>query len=177
MNEVNPVHAAVADILRREGIEYSAAFVPQSLSRNSAEKDKTLNWRVTFSRASTKQVVTIDYSQGIGHIPGYSTGFYRHTRGRDAVEQEAAEKGTYCPVGKYAPRRLPAPAAVDLVYCIVLDNPHEETFECWAAGLGYDVDSRKAEEIYRACIKQSRDAERVFGRAVLQELANLVEGY
>lgn len=47
------------------------------------------------------------------------------------------------------------PSAMDILYCIRLENPHDETFEDWCYGLGYDTDSRKAEKIYRACIDQT----------------------
>lgn len=59
-------------------IEYTAVFVPQSASRNSAEKTPSLNWRVTVRRTrpgyppGSPMVETIaeDYMQGIGHVPG-----------------------------------------------------------------------------------------------------------
>ena len=47
------------------------------------------------------------------------------------------------------------PSAMDILYCIMLDNPRDESFENWCADLGYDEDSRRAERIYRACIDQA----------------------
>lgn len=46
------------------------------------------------------------------------------------------------------------PSTMDILYCVYLDNPRDESFENWCAEYGYDTDSRKAEKIYRACIEQ-----------------------
>ena len=50
---------------------------------------------------------------------------------------------------------LVPPSALDILHCIRLDNPHDETFENWCSEYGYDTDSRKAEKMYRACIEQT----------------------
>lgn len=47
------------------------------------------------------------------------------------------------------------PCAMDVLYCIWADNPHNATFECWCDEFGYDTDSRKAEKAYNACIQQT----------------------
>lgn len=177
--------AAVAALLTRERVEYTAVFVPQSASRNSGEKQPTLNWRVTLRHLSpidgqVTHSMALDYSQGIGHVPGYP-----HFVGRMTIDAKervrlfdlSAETGRYPGPGAILTKPLPPPHAADVLHSIVMDNPHEETFECWAQELGYDTDSRKAEAIYRACIEQTRAAERVFGRAVLQELATILEDY
>lgn len=38
-------------------------------------------------------------------------------------------------------------------------------FEDWASDLGYDTDSRKAEQIYRACLKSADDLAELFGES------------
>jgi hypothetical protein len=45
------------------------------------------------------------------------------------------------------------------------------SFEDWAADLGYDADSRKAERTYRLVAKETKALERLLGRAALEELA------
>jgi len=164
----------VAAILAREGVKYDAVFVPQSLSRNSAEKARTINWCVTFTRG--KESMAFDYMSGSGNIPGYVHG---RTSAHTAANYEASEKGVYAKPGQFQrPKRVPAPAAVGVVYSLVMvDDTHGAAFEDWALELGYDTDSRKAEEVFRACEKQTRDNVRVFGRALLEELATALQDY
>lgn len=46
---------------------------------------------------------------------------------------------------------LSKPKATDLIACLILNaNGTDQTFEQWAADLGYDSDSRKAEAIFNA---------------------------
>jgi hypothetical protein len=176
--ETDNMRDLVAAVLAREGIEYKAAFVPQSLSRHSGEKDRTLNWRCTFSKKSPVDgqyfpngTMAIDYSQGIGHIPVMLLGYNpprAGTVGRDDIVQRITETG----IG------LPKPAVADIVYCLVVDSTDDHgSFEEWASDYGYDTDSRKAEETYNACRKQTRDAVRVFGARVLAELATILRDY
>lgn len=165
---------AILALLQRQGIAYGAVFVPQSASRNSGAKDHTLNWRVSFSNRDGRSFA-LDYQQGIGHIPGYK---------QPRTVYDVEQLGQPWETGKYKAhptfgggRNLPAPSPADVLYSIVLDNPHEASFEDWAADFGYDTDSRKAEATYRACIEQSRMALRVLGRELLDEAAKLLEGY
>jgi len=51
----------------------------------------------------------------------------------------------------------------------------EGSFEDWANNLGYDVDSRKAEKTYKACLRQTEKAERFLGEELLNELRYEVE--
>ncbi len=176
--EFEDMRAAVLAVLAREGITYTAQFVPQSISRHSAEKDKTLNWRITFTRPHpTNRCMSIDYSQGIGHIPaitGKSYPLEMQLRAR-----EASETGKYQVAADLRRvKSLPVPAVADVVHCLVMESTNDHNgFEDWAHEYGYDTDSRKAEETYDACRKQTRDAENVFGRAVLTELAKILEQY
>jgi hypothetical protein len=59
----------------------------------------------------------------------------------------------------------------------IIDNPPEypeesrdaqsvenaDSFEDWASSLGYDIDSRKAEKIYKACIENQQNIRRFLG--------------
>lgn len=145
-------------------LEYSAAFIPQSQSRNAGEKDPTLNWRVVIAKGSAQ--IATDYMQGVGHLPNYSHQFARLAVYDDAV-RDACETGVSpliphkngydaCQAGLTFPRRtpVPPPALVDVLYCLVADAGALDyaTFEDWASEYGYDTDSRKAEAAYRACL-------------------------
>lgn len=45
--------------------------------------------------------------------------------------------------------------AVEVLECLNSDRVLED-FDNWARGLGYDTDSRKAEKIYKACVKATK---------------------
>lgn len=171
--------AAINAAMMIHNITMTAAFVPQSLSRNSGEKEHTLNWRVSFANSVNKQSFALDYSQGIGHVPG------GWKEARTLYEESRAGKpweiGFYNPRPKQSAmlrKKLSAPHAADILHSIVLDvSSAQESFEDWAIECGYDTDSRKAEEIYRACVKESRDAHRVFGSAFLKEAETILQDY
>ena len=184
MDKCDEMRTAVEAVLKREGIVYRAVFIPQSLSRNAGSKDKTLNWRITLFKLD-KASMQFEYTQGIGHVPGY--GF---NTPKTVYETERfgnpEETGKYHKAGMsllWCRLPLPMPSVAAIVHSIVfddpqeLDDPQQATFENWASDFGYDVDSRKAEQTYQACLKQTREAERVFGRAVLAELATLLQDY
>lgn len=52
----------------------------------------------------------------------------------------------------------PVPTAFDVMYCLISDVSYSDLgFEEWAAeSIGYDVDSREAEKIYKAFIAQTK---------------------
>jgi hypothetical protein len=166
---------ACAALLDARGVKMTAVFVPQSLSRNSAEKARTLNWRVTFVK--DKQSFALDYQQGVGHIPAIVGKSYPQEM--QEREWEASEKGRYQvrANSSYMTKTLPAPNVADILYCLVSDDTNGESLEDWASNFGYDIDSRKAEETYRACARQTRDARRVLGADVLDKARSLLEDY
>jgi hypothetical protein len=173
----NESRDAINALCARHDVTMSAVFVPQSFSRHSAEKTHTLNWRVTF--ASPKRgAFALDYSQGIGHVPGNQIA---RTLYDEQIMGKPWETGRYNPNprGSFAVTRpLPAPSAADILYCIVLDDTCEHSsFEDWASDMGYDTDSRKAEQIYNQCREQSRDARRILGRELMTEAAELLKDY
>lgn len=185
------------------GIEYKAEFVPQRLSRNSGEKNPSLNWRVTLARGG--RVLSTDYMQGIGHVPGYYHGpltipgtSYRWPEAVTLrLEQEhAANSGKYPVFGKqkravkpddYKPlarhdiglATLPPPLLRDVLYCLVSDADvlNYEGFEDWASNYGYEEDSRKAERIYRDCCAFALKLQSLIGRKALDELREAFQDY
>jgi len=155
---------AYCEQLLANGVSYSAEFVPQSRSRNKDEKQPSLNWRVTIAKGNVK--LETDYMQGCAHIPHYSHAFARLAVYADAV-REACETGKSRIIpgksaydaaqgGRVIPRvrEIPAPEFADVLYCLVWDASAIDFtgFEEWAREYGYDPDSRKAEQTYRACL-------------------------
>ena len=71
---------------QKSGTFYQVCFVPFSQFRNKTEKTKSLNWKITLCKKD-KEVMTFDYSAGIGHCPSYKQGpmsIYQ----KDAIDME-----------------------------------------------------------------------------------------
>lgn len=177
------IRETVSAILAAKGVEYSAAFVPFSKSRNKNSDHKTLNWRVTFKRGRAE--MSTDFSQGIGHLPP-SIRNMRDKYAQRKAEEVAAESGRVpkCGFGGDAhyyvtgscPKLTP-PTAADVLYCLlsdaaVLDHPN---FESWASEYGYDVDSRKAEQTYKACLSIALEMRAVFTEEDSRALREIVQ--
>lgn len=62
------------------------------------------------------------------------------------------------------------PTAADVLDCLQSDSRvMGQDFEEWCSDLGYDTDSRKAEQIYRDTDKQARRVFRFMGREMFKE--------
>jgi len=185
--------------LKQIGVSYSAEFVPQRLSRNSDNKDKSINWRVMFHHDQHNTEFSTDYSQGIGYVPNYVNNPFNGQFRLLQQDQEklASSEGLYPVVTEwhefafkmrdkqpatikepktwYEQKKLPYPTAADVLYCLVLDaQASDELFETWADNFGYDQDSRKAEAIYNECRKIAHEMRKVFTPAQIDHIAELV---
>jgi hypothetical protein len=180
--EKNEIKALIESL----GIEYKAAFVPFSQSRNAKEKSLSINWLITLSKG--KQLLTTDYMQGIAHLPNFSQRWFANNNAayRDFLER-CVESGKYSESSKFhddykasiANKNIPAPDVVDVVYSIVLDSDVIDyaAFEDWANDFGYDVDSRQAEKIYRACLEIALKWRSMIGDDNLQKLREAYQDY
>lgn len=172
---------------------YNVTFVPQSASRNAGSKDKSLNWRIVLGDAKRPNALTTDYSQGIGHVPGYvqDRSYYENRVVQD-VQNNASETRLYPVLESFARndgkkfkrvgfrnKTLAPPALRDVLYSLVLDSGvlDSRSFEDWASEFGYDTDSRKAEDMYRACRDIAYKMESLIGRPALQKLRELFQDY
>jgi len=190
-------HPKVAAAIAKFGLQVSAVFVPQSQSRNrvdpvtgkSAWSDKTgesarcLNWRVKVI-ANGRHVMNTDYSQGVGHIPGWSQARPRSVDDQTRREEllAACETGEYrSPNGSRfeAKKALSAPTAADVLYGLAMDASVIDcrSFDEWASDCGYGTDSRKAEEAYRACLATALQLRQGLGDAGLAELREAFQDY
>lgn len=179
------------EIIKNLGLEIKTKFVPFSVSRNSEEDNKSLNWKVTIS--SGKNKITVDYSKGVGHLPYPQTSFgvtnYQKRMINEAidsaVETGVAKKLTVVDKDvKFLPGNavFPDPNLQEVLYSLSSDSDvrHYLTYEQWAPELGYDLDSRKGEKIYEDCRKQTADFIKLVGsesnleklREVLYEMDN-----
>ncbi len=71
------------------------------------------------------------------------------------------------------------PKLTDVVHSLVMDASVLDSggFEDWAADLGYDTDSRKAESIYRECLEIALKLRAGLGESVLSELREAAQDY
>jgi hypothetical protein len=180
---IDQTRAAIDALLARLNIKYSATFVPQSVSRNAAEPRPCLNWVITLQGPKGPPML-VQYMQGIGHVPDYPSTFGRETyeqREKRLAYERAAETGRspkyWRNFGIVLTAPLPVPHASEIIYSLLMDDPRNQTFDEWCQEYGMDTDSRKAEESYRQCCRQTQDAQRIFGNEVLNEARLILEDY
>lgn len=188
--ENNETLAACIDQL---GLSIRTEFVPFSQSRNAKldakPSDRSLNWRVTLAKRWVNDngdnrysdVLTTDYSAGIGHCPSYRQGMRWTLENAAAIEFET-ERGRRAP----AYRSLNPiggkpimPDPVDVIASLARDSDVLDYagFEQWADEFGYDPDSRKAESTYRACLQIALQLRNGLGEQALSELREAAREY
>lgn len=142
----NDILAQYEDIIKNLGLEIKTKFVPFSVSRNSEEDHKSLNWKVTIS--SGKNKITVDYSKGVGHLPYPQTSFgvtnYQKRMINEAidsaVETGVARKLTVVDKDvKFLPGNavFPDPTLQEVLYSLSSDSDvrHYLTYEQWLLNL------------------------------------------
>jgi hypothetical protein len=71
------------------------------------------------------------------------------------------------------------PDICDVLHSLIMDSDAIEYrgFEDWASNFGYDVDSRKAEQAYRACVEVGLKLRNTLGADRLMTLCNAFQDY
>lgn len=91
------------------------------------------------------------------------------------VDGKRRQLTTYFSMG---PALCEDPDAASVLYCLASDSSCVENcndFEDFASDLGYDPDSRKAEKIYKACVRQSKKLKQFLGDSAFEDLLYNVE--
>jgi hypothetical protein len=169
------------------GLSLKSTFVPFSRSRNAKPgKDgkvwRSLNWKVTLSKGG-RELLTTDYGQGEANCPAYhhppkfENGKPDQYHQRLAIADEI-ENGKTAFVTRYGQltRRgtIPGPTLLEVCYSLAMNaQSGQERFPDFCANFGYDEDSRKAEETWRACA----DTYRALGADLTEKVSRIVEGY
>lgn len=186
----------LAALVASLGLVMRARFVPQSQSRNAKERIPSLNWRVEIGHPArcphgapgcacavdklAPGYLETDYMQGIGHIPGWRIGWEpRSSVDQVNAERYTAEHGRYGALGSLATTKLPAPALLDVLHCLVMDAGALDfpRFEDWAADLGEDPDSRRAERAYAQCLAIGLQLRALVGDSNLAALRAAFQDY
>lgn len=94
----------------------------------------------------------------------------------DTLDNWQKESNPWTVVLRYGKRRMSfpfwtgqacnEPGCFDAAYCVVSDSQGVEnsgSFEAWCLEYGYDTDSRTAERIYKQCLRQARNLQRLLG--------------
>lgn len=165
------------ELLASWGVKVTSQFVPFSQSRSKKNKDPNLNWTVTVSKDG-RDILTTDYSAGVGHAPAYKKFGDRSFIGAEAVRKEC-ETGRLSRVTEgsdfvytHASKSLPPPDAKDVLSCLILDASvlNSASFEDWASEYGYDKDSRSAEAAYRTCLDTALKLKNGLGESVFAQM-------
>lgn len=178
----------ITDTLAALGVTVESVFVPFSQSRNKDSKYPSLNWRVTIKR-NGRDMLTTDYSAGIGHCPGYNKKPHAGFHGANSIYQRIITIAE-CEKGKPVKRVLAnddclhgkeciEPNPVDVLHSLTVESDVLDSggFEYWAANFGYDTDSRAAESIYRACLEIALQMRAAFGSNGMAALQSAFEDY
>ena len=128
---------------------------------------------------------TFPYALGIGHVdwkkaarnPSASRLFGNDVR---AVELVAAGRTlvdrsiTAYLAARIAKDQKVQPSAADVLASVCREGMDaDQSFENWCGDFGYDTDSRKAEDIYRACTENGKKARRILGAENYRKFAEL----
>ena len=166
------------------GLTYMATFQPKPQPADKV-KNPQLHWLISLSKG--KRTLETPYSQGMGHVQGYRQNFktpydkrvaeeqYRYTCETGKLSYYSESAGNWYPSNKMQP----TPKLLDVLYCLVMDASvlDYSSYEEWAPELGYDIDSRKGEQVYKDCIKQSLALKNLIGHEALEKLRELYQDY
>jgi hypothetical protein len=179
-NSENKTETRVQAWIEKYNVTIKADFVPFSKSRNSEEKNPSLNWKITLER-NGREFLRCDYMQGYGHAPAAKR--YKREYEKQLATKRECETGREAritPSGTPFPGKpIPSPSVIDVLSCIssdasAIDSP---TYEEWAVDLGYDADSRKGEAIYRQCVEHGLKLRAAVGDKGLQELREATQDW
>jgi hypothetical protein len=174
--------------MARHGITIESVFVPWSRSRNRNEDRKTLNWQCDLMHNDRVIITGVEYSAGVGHIPGYKMQS-KDSRTRPFHDHESAicETGNHyqpnrghgetikCTAKTWRGQIMPKPH--DVLVSLVMDS--DVLMYCgftdWCDNLGYDSDSIKAKATFDACMETALQLRNGLGIQLFDELQTACE--
>lgn len=162
---MNEQQKAVDAFLQENNIACAAHYVGETMRENTQSCDA---WRVSF--AAGKSRFETDYYTGLGHRKPVKGAENRieSKYPKSSIGYAAWQKAYVKPI---------APYAADVLHSLILDSSAIDTsFDYWCSNYGYDADSISAFNAYQACCKTAKELRRVFTRAQLETLHELLEG-
>jgi hypothetical protein len=164
----------IQQVLDKYHLTIDSVFVPFSKSRNSGEKNPSLNWLVTLKQ-NDKKILSTNYMAGCGYCPSYKQKETIYSHEHVLLE---CEKG-YTSTSEYGFFKKPIlPDTQDVIHSLLIDSEvlDYDSFESWSNEFGYDSDSRKDEKIYNDCMKIALSMNRIDFR-ILAELRDVYQDY
>lgn len=166
------------DYITSLNLTYTATFQPTPQPKETV-KHPQLHWLITLQK--DKRIMSVKYSEGCGHVKGYqqmAPYAWQHEAYRRTCETGQLYKEAF---GRSITKmgQQPPPQLIDVLSCLVADSDvlNYSSYEEWGPELGYDLDSRKGEAIYRECISQSLALKNVLGFAAIEKLRELYQDY
>tara|TARA_Y100000310_G_scaffold297836_1_gene331201 strand:+ start:3372 stop:3893 length:522 start_codon:yes stop_codon:yes gene_type:complete len=164
----------IQELIKKHDVRMEAEPIPSNPNMNDMMAGSG-HYLCTITGANGK--VQIPYSVGPGIIENWIllSKFSHHkaaTREREAGDKSMAAKQKYDTAMEWG-RNKYRPEIEDVLNCLASDAAsvrNARHFEEWASELGYDEDSRKAEDIYRICEKQAADLEDAIGHQCFEAL-------
>jgi hypothetical protein len=169
---------AINELVKKHGITIESRFIPWSLSRNAGEDTPSLNWKITLKQ-NGRDLLTTDYMAGCAHCPAYDQRGYNTVDGRADVLSECEKGKRIRPDSTIGlTHRDINPDSLDVIHSLLMDSEALDysSYEEWAGEFGFDEDSRKGEETYRACLKIALSL-RPVGESLLAELRDAFQDY
>lgn len=109
---------------------------------------------------------SFDYFTGMGHR--------EIVRGYKACRMPGAKMVG----GHWQATRPHAPHVAGVLHSVILDSSAcGQSFDDWCADYGYDSDSRRALQTYLACQENAAKLDKVFSRADIENLAEILQDY
>ena len=128
---------------------------------------------------------TFPWACGIGHVDwkkAAKTPSAHRLFGNDARAVELVAAGrtladrnrTATLAAQIAKAQKVRPSAAEVLACACREGMDaDQSFENWCGDFGYDTDSRKAEDTYRACTENGKKARRILGAENYRKFAEL----
>jgi hypothetical protein len=189
MTDYDEIHARFDALAEEAGLTVTAEFIPLSKSRTKDEKYPTLNWKVSLLRKGTL-LLTSDYSAGCSHCPAYHNEKLKNSMGswlHDRCVREECETGKCVlkpmPVGNgqyhFTHGKPILPETRDVISSLLMDGDVVQYggFEDWASNYGYDTDSRKAEQTYRACLEIGLKIRAAIGNEMFEKMLEVAHEF
>lgn len=166
------IEAAVAAILDRDGIKFSAVLRGET-KRDDWSCDE---WFCTFD-TGRKPEQMFEFYTGLGHR--------KRTEAKErawqlalAVNPPSPRSLMYEAMLKANPPIPQPPPPASVLYSLLLDSEAEtRRFSDWCADYDYSDDSIKARNLWEDCIRNSQKLHRIFNRAQIEELRTALDGY
>jgi len=135
-----------------------------------------------------REIIETNFSFGIGHVnlskERFSSLIYPsnlesmfYTMQRKPLADFVDKDSQFQVLIIAAKRQKLAPTLPGVLYSLLMDSSaYGQTFEDWCGDLGYDSDSRKAEEIFKACEATGRKLSKI-DTEVIEQARELLQDY